>query len=309
MAISEHAVGFPRGAPTLIGVYSAAQEQAPGGPTVVLLNAGLIPRMGPNRLYVRLARELARLGLCALRFDLSGIGDSSPRTDGLPFRQGAVLDVHEAFEYLSSTRQATSFVMAGLCSGADLAFQVAKDDARVVGLVLIDGLPYATPLSRANDQLVRVRRALAEGRWRRLFSRSGPAVRAVQQLLEGKRAAATANPSATAWGGREIPPLAEAAADLSAIVARGVKILVIYTEGRQYNYSRQFAHLFPCLRPGDAQVEYFKGTDHTFNLLANQDRLMDVIGNWSAQFVQQAAHSRPRGSGLNELTTAISPSR
>jgi hypothetical protein len=284
--MSEQAVSFPLASPSMIGVYCAAQDQAPGGPTFVWLNAGLIPRIGPNRLYVRLARESARLGLSALRFDLSGIGDSSPRTDGAPFRQGAVRDVHEALEYLSSSRQATSFVLAGLCSGADLAMEVAKTDARIVGLILIDGLPYPNLRSRANRQLMRVRRALAEGRWRRLFSRSGPAARAIHRLMGGKRAAAPVNSFVTAWGGRDVPPLVVAASDLSAIVARGAKILVIFTEGREYNYNRQFADLFPSLRPGDVQVEYFEGTDHTFNLLANQDRLSAAICSWSRQFVQ-----------------------
>ncbi|HEY5972738.1 MAG TPA: hypothetical protein VIT22_12400, partial [Pseudoxanthomonas sp.] len=48
------------------------------GTTVVLLNAGLIHRVGPFRLYVRLARELAESGFDVLRFDLPGIGDGQP---------------------------------------------------------------------------------------------------------------------------------------------------------------------------------------------------------------------------------------
>ena len=49
-----------------------------GQPWVVLLNAGIIHRIGPNRLYVQLARRLASRGHAVLRFDLAGIGDSEP---------------------------------------------------------------------------------------------------------------------------------------------------------------------------------------------------------------------------------------
>ena len=48
-------------------------------PAMIMLNAGLIHRVGPNRLHVRLARELAARGFLSLRLDLSGRGDSDPR--------------------------------------------------------------------------------------------------------------------------------------------------------------------------------------------------------------------------------------
>ena len=55
----------------------------PGGRSsvaVVLLNAGLIHRSGPFRLYTRLARKLAKSGYIVLRFDLPGIGDAPMTT-------------------------------------------------------------------------------------------------------------------------------------------------------------------------------------------------------------------------------------
>lgn len=59
----------------LVGIITHPEIDV-GLPTVILLNAGLIHRIGPNRVYVRLARHLAGLGFQVLRFDLSGIGDS-----------------------------------------------------------------------------------------------------------------------------------------------------------------------------------------------------------------------------------------
>jgi len=62
----------------LIGIHtsSAASSKRPG---IVLVNSGVVHRAGPNRLYVNIARQLAAVGYPVLRFDLSGIGDSSPR--------------------------------------------------------------------------------------------------------------------------------------------------------------------------------------------------------------------------------------
>ena len=50
-------------------------------PAVILLNAGLVHRVGPGRLYVRLSRRLAAHGFVVVRFDLSGIGDSPFSTE------------------------------------------------------------------------------------------------------------------------------------------------------------------------------------------------------------------------------------
>src|SRR5205085_6183975 len=44
-------------------------------PAVILLNAGSIHRVGPSRLYVRIARELAQDGFASLRLDHEGLGD------------------------------------------------------------------------------------------------------------------------------------------------------------------------------------------------------------------------------------------
>ena len=55
------------------------REAAVDDPTgIVLVSAGLVHRVGPNRLYVRLARRLAATGCPVLRFDLSGSATAGP---------------------------------------------------------------------------------------------------------------------------------------------------------------------------------------------------------------------------------------
>lgn len=69
-----------------------------GGLGWILFNAGVVHRVGPHRINVRLARMLANQGIASIRFDLAGLGDSS-RADGqLPFEAQAVSDLSSAMD-------------------------------------------------------------------------------------------------------------------------------------------------------------------------------------------------------------------
>jgi len=107
-------------------------------PTVVILNSGIIHRVGPNRVFVRLARLLAQAGHLVVRFDLSGIGDSEPRGDGLSPLDAALADIREVLDSLETTRQVRRVILIGLCSGADHSIVYGGQDPRVIGMVLID---------------------------------------------------------------------------------------------------------------------------------------------------------------------------
>jgi alpha/beta superfamily hydrolase len=62
---------------SLVGIITdpPEAERDPQRPAIVCLNAGIIHRVGPHRLYVKMARTLAAMGFVVLRFDFSGIGD------------------------------------------------------------------------------------------------------------------------------------------------------------------------------------------------------------------------------------------
>ena len=84
----------------LFGLLTEPVDGA-SGPTVIMLNAGLIHRIGPRRIHVHLARRLAASGLRVLRVDLSGIGDSEARKDGLSAVDGLQDDVRQAMDALA----------------------------------------------------------------------------------------------------------------------------------------------------------------------------------------------------------------
>jgi len=63
----------------------------------------------------RLARRLAALGYAAVRFDLSGSGDSERRPDVLNLLDAALVDIRETLDSLESSIQLRRAILVGLC--------------------------------------------------------------------------------------------------------------------------------------------------------------------------------------------------
>jgi pimeloyl-ACP methyl ester carboxylesterase len=123
----------------LVGVVTPTRPDRPTSRTAALfLNAGLIHRVGAHRLNVRLARTLADHGVCSLRFDLSGVGDSRPAPDPRPLIQRWVAEIRMAMDFLHESEGAERFIVAGSCSGAVGAYLAAQADPRVAGVALIN---------------------------------------------------------------------------------------------------------------------------------------------------------------------------
>lgn len=260
----------------LIGVLAEPDAGAPRGrPVALLFNVGLNHRVGPYRLNVDLARDLARRGFASLRFDLSGQGDSEPRRGTEDGQARGVSDLHDAMAFVERKRGATCFALVALCSGVDPAHAAAVSDPRIVAAAFIDGYAYPTP------------RSLARARWERLYRRISP--RRLQTWLQRKLATAAGKrrPSETGAAPPEIfkrvyPPAAEFRADLEAMVARRVRLLFAFTWGAAiYNYERQFGDMIGVAEaPSGVEVEYWRTADHIFTAVADRARVVGRIGSW-----------------------------
>ncbi len=126
---------------SLFGILTRPARVDPSRPAVIMMNAGTIHRIGPHRLYVTMARELAALGFTTLRMDLSGIGDSpvvAGQEENLCYPATGLPDCQQAMAFLESTTGAHRFILAGLCSGGDIAFQLGITDRRVAGVVMLN---------------------------------------------------------------------------------------------------------------------------------------------------------------------------
>lgn len=121
----------PAGTPTADSLHETA---------VILLNVGGNYRIGPSRMYVRLARALAGQGRVTLRLDLPGIGDSRS-ADGFSmgslYARDSTAEVSAAIDMLAA-KGCTKFFLAGICSGSFVAFQTALVDPRVTGQILMN---------------------------------------------------------------------------------------------------------------------------------------------------------------------------
>ena len=111
----------------LLGILTTPDEDVriPDAPVALILNAGIVHRIGPFRLNVDIARDLADQGFSTLRMDLSGLGDSGPRTGKLELENRAELDAADAMAFLQNETGVNKFVIVGLCSGAYNAHCIA----------------------------------------------------------------------------------------------------------------------------------------------------------------------------------------
>lgn len=121
--------------PAIVGILTYASSENRKLPTILLINAGLIHRVGPNRTYVKLARKLALEGYNVYRFDYGGLGDSF-----MPPGQNDMSQyIDNTFRILEKKLDINQFVLMGMCTGAEVAFNIALLDNRVKGIVMING--------------------------------------------------------------------------------------------------------------------------------------------------------------------------
>jgi pimeloyl-ACP methyl ester carboxylesterase len=263
----------------LVGVLTEPDVTSPDRPAVILLNSGILHRVGACRLHVNLARALADAGLTAIRFDYSGIGDSEARKDDLSFEQSAVVETREAMDYLRDTKGVSHFVLAGLCSGADMAHMVAKVDDRVVGLGLLDAWCYRTPKFYLHHY---GRRVLRLSSWTNFIAAR------LRRLREPPQSAPAAGEDGEVTFEmpryvREFPPREQTAADLRDFMARNVEMFLVFTGGQeeQYNYRRQYEDSFRGINfQNRVRVEFLKEADHIFTGLPHQQQVIRDTVEW-----------------------------
>lgn len=256
----------------LLGILTMPTRPLPEAPGVILLNAGLLHRVGPNRLNVELARSLAEVGVTSLRFDMAGIGDSELQVGGMLDIERSRDDVVEAIDALASVHGIGQFVLVGLCTGAYNAFRAALVDDRVVGGVLIDGYSYPTPKSRLRHYRTRVFQAK---RWigflRRKLGMAPPGPDRGDDLIIFEN---------------EYVSKERFERELGSLIDRNTQLLMIYTEmgPLAFNYPEQLHEALPSLDLDRcADVRYYEGADHTFTLPGNRRRAIDDIVAWMVE--------------------------
>jgi alpha-beta hydrolase superfamily lysophospholipase len=272
----------------LFGILSTPRAAAER-PAIVMLNAGAIHHVGPNRLYVTLARQLAARGFPCLRMDLEGIGDSVRRTPGRenhPYPESAVEDTHAAVEYLRS-RGYRRFLLLGLCSGAHAAYHTClqREDEPVDEVILINPLVFywsegmSLETTRHFEDLVAYKRSMKDPqRWMKLV-RGQVDLKRLAEVVAA-HAAATLRAStklAGEWLG--IGKGTRLAQDMARVVAkRHITLMVAEGDpGRDILMHEARRVVRQASRAGRLRIEAIPEADHTFTQSRPRQDLVERI--------------------------------
>lgn len=292
-AVEESAVHFGPSS-NLFGIVSAPAVRARGGAPVkaiMLLNSGGVHHIGPNRLYVTLARRWAALGHVVLRMDLAGLGDSAAHS-GEPanviYARRALEDVREGIEYLKREWGATEVHALGICSGAYHAFKAAVARQPLAGVILINPLTFfwkesvslEFPEYRVAADIMRYRTKLfSPSSWLRLL-RGRVNLWAMSQVLGRRAFGVTAEWSHALARLLRIPISEDLAAELRRVIAAGVELKFIFAArdpGVELLRTKGGSQARKLCERGAMKVETVAGADHTFTDRAAREQLIGLL--------------------------------
>ena len=258
----------------LTAVLTNPSQPSQGSPVVIMLNAGIVHRVGPFRLHVQLARQLAKAGFASLRIDLSGLGDSKPRTGKQNKDERVRLDLTDAIKCIEDRGLGNRFVLFGLCSGAFQAHQAAISEPRVIGGVFMDGIVFRTRGFYIRHHLGRLLRPRF---WRNAIKR-----RLLNYLRkDGKGFQEEGNKLAEAEFFKVDRSRQEIATEINELKKREAQMLFLYTGDYDDVCGRnQFREMYG-IRPDDQiQVDYLAHASHTLRIASHRNQLCQRVAEW-----------------------------
>jgi len=290
---------------TLRGILSEPDPAISRGACVLLLSPGIKGRVGPHRLYLKIAARLIPLGFHVLRFDYSGLGDSEGYVD-----ERMLVDVYNtihagryvddticAMDWMQQEVGVSRFIGSGLCGGSISALLAAKADSRIecllgIGLpTVLEGGPenWAKALTHHQAAALRgryVRKLLDPKAWTRLVSgRTNYEAlwKVVKKALPVPAAPKPApGPSKPADTDRTNPHFASA---FWSMLSTGRPMLLIFSgaDRLRYQFAENFeSHHAARLEPFQHlyEVHVIEKANHVLSSAAWVDELGDVAGRW-----------------------------
>ncbi|MCG7611342.1 MULTISPECIES: serine aminopeptidase domain-containing protein [Mycobacterium] len=137
----------------LFAIRTELAGDGAGGPTVLFHNTACEHRVGSGRIWPDTARDLAALGVTAVRYDRRGVGDTGVATEDFPWMHSPVAkaDVTDAVDALAVP--AERLIMTGICSGAwNSAYGGLERGAKLV--ILLNILLYSLRRSEGGSERI-----------------------------------------------------------------------------------------------------------------------------------------------------------
>lgn len=267
---------------TLNGILSIPQKENQHLPIVLLFNSGIMHHVGTCGLSLKLARQLAASGFTCLRFDFSGIGDSEPRSDGLPFELSCSIEAIEVMDFLQENYKSEKFILYGLCSGADASYYTALKDDRVIGIVQVDPYCYPTIRYKYHYYLPKI---LDMHRWYSYLAKKIGLIK--QRKKSGYEVAGIHSkffeaPDYT----RDFPNKSEVEKGIKQLLSKKINILNIYTGNDIYNYKDQvFDSLNISKQTKEIDVLHLSHASHILSEPEIQRSVVESIVAWIKKII------------------------
>lgn len=296
----------PDGGAGLFGILAEPADLAAAGDraetAILMINVGTNHRVGPNRLYVKMARAWAARGYRALRFDLAGIGDSRSAAgyaNNRLYSKGSTVDVGAAIERLSQLG-VQRFILVGLCSGAYVAFQTALADPRVAGLVLInprrldwsEGETLQSAMQRSYKSSHFYKRAMLEPATYKRLLQGDIDVRGIAGRL-ATLARAHAERATRRLLGRA-PAEENVLANMKLLSRRGTDLLLIVAEADDGLDYLEY-HIGPrgklMRQAPNFRMLMVSGADHTLSQADSQQHVIETV----REHLDHRRHANPTG--------------
>ncbi len=259
----------------LNGIITEATNTVRSPIALILVTAGLTAKAGPFRLYTRLAREASKIGMIAMRFDLGGIGNSKEIHPGFPLNKRTEWDIKQAADYLEKNYNTSSFVLGGLCSGAEDSLRYALEDQRVTGVFLIDGHAYRTKkwwwMNTFNLRYII-----------QIFGRILRSIRLFKYIVKDTNELSLEGNSGSLIDYQQME-FEEVNIILQTLIDRNTRLHYIYTLGLSdnFNHKNQFYQMFPNIDFKDlVTVNYLSHMGHVQIFEQDRDEMVKTICDW-----------------------------
>lgn len=264
------------------------------GWAVLMLNAGATRAIGPNRLYVPLAREWASEGHAALRLDIAGLGDSPVhpgQPDNTVYSDTALQDVAAALRWLRAQAGVRQVLLLGLCSGAYHALKAVVKDQPADAVIMINPLTYfwkegmsldpgTVSEARVAMDMMRHRQSMWRmATWKKVLGGGISFQRLLQIARQTLRWAG--NKVWRQWAQRlGLPMEDDLGRELRQVAARGVPMHFIFSDtdpGLPMLRAQGGLTVDQLVQQGRLDIQLISHADHTFTLAAPRMQLHDML--------------------------------
>ena len=295
LPLIETAVHVAAGPTRLFAIVTRPSDVAAHGttrPAVLMLNAGSVHLVGPNRLWVQLARRWAARGMTAMRLDISGIGDSPPRPgaeENVVYSRHAADDIAAALAYLRAQPGVGELHVMGLCSGAYHAFKAAVAGQALASALMVNPLTYfwkeGGQLSDVQEYEIFELMSKYRGKlftielWRRLIG-GRLDLRLISQVALRRLWNIVASYLLAAARLLRLPIRDDLARELEAAVGQGVKLRFVFAAhapGFALLRKHSGNTILRLQQRRTASLDFVAGADHTFTQLPARERLVALL--------------------------------